>query len=113
LAGLKQLTRPIITIFLIGITVLGLLNVYGDASEVVALAQKVACRGTPCATRTTRIERTPFAHEYDIAASIPSGKQLTTVSSTVKCTRMYILIGDWTCSENGKQGAESTSRSSR
>jgi hypothetical protein len=102
LAGLKQLTRPIITIFLIGITVLGLINVYGDAGEVVALARKVACRGTTCATRTTRIERTPFGHEYDLAASIPSGKQLTTVSSTVKCSRAYVLIGDWTCSENGK-----------
>ena len=102
LAGLKQLTRPIITILLIGVTVLGLINVYGDAGEVVALAQKVACHGTNCATRTTRIERTPFAHEYDLAASMPSGKQLTTVSSTVRCSRAYILIGDWTCTQNGK-----------
>ena len=102
MSGLKQLTRPIITVFLVGITVLGLINVYGDASEVVALAQKVACRGTTCPTRTTRIERTPFAHEYDLAASIPSGKQLTTVSSTVRCSRAYILIGDWSCIENSK-----------
>jgi CobQ-like glutamine amidotransferase family enzyme len=78
------------------------MNVYGDASEVVALAQKTACRGTPCQTRTTRIERTPFAHEYDLAASIPSGKQSTTVSSTVHCSRAYVLMGDWSCTDTSK-----------
>jgi hypothetical protein len=98
-SGSKVLIRPTISILLIVITALGLLNVYGDASEVVALAQKVACHGTECQTRTTRIERTPFSHEYDLAASVPSGKQQTTVSSTVRCSRAYVLIGAWACSE--------------
>ena len=87
------------TVFLLTITALGLINVYGDSSEVVALAQKVACRGNSCPTRTTRIERTPFAHEYDLAATFQNGKQTDTLSVTVRCTRTYILAGDWTCSE--------------
>ncbi len=95
----KQFFRPIVTVLLLAITALGLINVYGDASEVVALAQKVACRGNSCPTRTTRIERTPFAHEYDLAASIPNGKQIDTVSVTIRCTRAYILAGDWNCTE--------------
>lgn len=95
----KQFFRPIVTILLLTITALGLINVYGDASEVVALAERVACHGTTCPTRTTRIERTPFAHEYDLAASIPNGKQTDTVSVTVRCARAYILAGDWNCTE--------------
>jgi len=95
----KQFVRPVVTIFLFAITALGLINVYGDSSEVVALAQKVACRGTTCPTRTTRIERTPFGHEYDLAATIPNGKQTDTVSLTIRCSRAFVLAGAWGCSE--------------
>ena len=99
MSKVKQFTRPIVTILLLGITALGLINVYGDASAVVALAQKVACRGATCPTRTTRIERTPFAHEYDLAASLPNGKQTDTVSVTIRCARAYVLAGEWNCAE--------------
>lgn len=99
---MSKLTRPLITLILIAVTALGLLNVYGDSDEVVALAQKTACRGTQCQTRTTRIERTPFAHEYDLAASIPSGKQSSTVSVTVRCRRAYVLLGEWSCTDTSK-----------
>jgi hypothetical protein len=95
----KQFARPLVTVFLLVLTALGLINVYGDPSEVVALAQKAACRGGTCPTRTTRIERTPFAHEYDLAATIQNGKQSETVSATIRCARSYVLIGDWNCAE--------------
>lgn len=98
-SNLKQFTRPLLTIFLLTITALGLINVYGDSTEVVALAQKVACRGSSCATRTTRVERTPFGHEYDLAATIQNGKQADTVSVTIRCRRSYVLAGEWNCSE--------------
>lgn len=99
MSAVRQFTRPIVTVFLLTITVLGLVNVYGDSSDVVALAQKVACRGISCPTRTTRIERTPFSHEYDLAATLQNGKQTDTVSVTIRCTRAYVLAGDWSCTE--------------
>ena len=102
MSSLKQFVRPLITVLLIVVTILGLLNVYGDADEVVALAQKTACRGAPCQTRTTRIERTPFAHEYDMAASIPAGNRANTVSTTIRCSRAYVLVGAWSCAEKSK-----------
>jgi hypothetical protein len=86
-------------VLLLAITALGLVNVYGDSSEVVALAQKVACHGVFCPTRTTRIERTPFSHEYDLAATLQIGKKSDTVSVTIRCARSYVLVGDWNCSE--------------
>jgi len=96
---LKPFFRPLLTLLLIGLTALGLVNVYGDSGEVVALAQKVACHGTDCPTRTTRIERTPFGHEYDLAASRQDGKKAESVSVTISCKRQYVLLGDWSCAE--------------
>jgi hypothetical protein len=95
----KQFFRPLLTVLLLIVTALGLINVYGDSAEVVALAQKAACRGGECPTRTTRIERTPFGHEYDLAATLPEGKKSETVSVTIRCKREYVLLGDWACSE--------------
>jgi hypothetical protein len=96
---LKQFTRPLLTLFLLAITGLGLINVYGDSSDVVTLAQKAACRGTDCPTRTTRIERTPFGHEYDLAATLQNAKKSETVNVTVRCKREYVIAGNWSCSE--------------
>ncbi len=99
MSKLKQFARPLVTVVLLALTALGLVNVYGDPSDVVALAQKVACHGSACPPRTTRIERTPFAHEYDLAATIQKGKQSETVSATIRCARSYVLIGEWNCAE--------------
>ena len=99
MSKLKLFFRPLLTLFLIALTALGLINVYGDAGEVVVLAQKAACRGTDCPTRTTRIERTPFGHEYDLAATLQNGKKSDTVSVTISCKRQYILVGDWKCAD--------------
>lgn len=102
---LKQMARPLISMILIGATALGLSNVYGDSSEVLALAQKVACRGSDCPTRTTRLERTPFAQEYDLAASITVNKQTATISTTVRCKRAYLLLGEWSCADSSSSSA--------
>lgn len=99
MSKLKLFLRPLLTLLLIALTALGLMNVYGDSGEVVTLAQKVACHGAECPTRTTRIERTPFGHEYDLAATLQNGKKGETVSVTISCKREYVLIGDWNCTE--------------
>jgi len=96
---LKQFARPLLTLVLLSLTALGLANVYGDSADVVALAQKAACKGSECPTRTTRIERTPFGHEYDLSATIQSGKKSETVTATIRCKREYVLLGDWSCGE--------------
>lgn len=97
MSSAKQFFRPIVTLLLIAITVMGLLNVYGDASEVVALAERIVCDGSSCPTRTTRIERTPFSHEYDLVATRAEGTKSRTVSATVRCSRAYVLVGAWSC----------------
>lgn len=96
MSAAKQLVRPITTVLLLSITVLGLINVYGDNDEVKNQAQLVACGGKECSTQLTRLERNPLAQTYDFVAE-PKGAQKGSVTVTVKCARTKILIGDWEC----------------
>jgi hypothetical protein len=92
----KQVIRPITTVLLLGITVLGLINVYGDHDDVKKQAQAVACGGKECPNQVTRLERNPLSQSYDIVAE-PNGSHKGSVTMTVKCVRTKILIGDWDC----------------
>jgi len=96
MSAAKQLVRPVTTVLLLGITVLGLINVYGDNAEVKNQARMVACGGKECPTQVTRLERTPLGQTFDIAAE-PNGVRKGSVTATVKCARSKVLIGDWEC----------------
>lgn len=98
MSSAKQLARPLMTVILLGITVLGLINVYGDNSEVKQKAQLVACGGKDCPTQLTRLERNPIAQEYDFVAE-PRGARKGSVTVTIRCARANVLIGDWECLE--------------
>ncbi|HEY5962090.1 MAG TPA: hypothetical protein VIV60_36290 [Polyangiaceae bacterium] len=96
MSAFKQLARPLTTVILLGITVLGLINVYGDNGDVKTLALRVACGGKECPTQLTRLERNPISQTYDIVAETEGAKK-GSVTVTVKCSRQKILIGDWEC----------------
>lgn len=96
MSAAKQLVRPLITVTLLGLTVLGLINVYGDNTEVLLQAKRVACGGQECPTQLTRLERNPLGQTFDIVAE-PKGARKGSVTATVKCARTRILIGEWEC----------------
>lgn len=96
MSAFKQLVRPLTTVVLLAITVLGLVNVYGDNSTVKALAERVACGDKECPTQLTRLERNPISQTYDIVAE-PKGSKKGSITVTVKCSRKNLLIGDWEC----------------
>lgn len=96
MSAAKQLVRPVFSILLLTVTVLGLVNVYGDNSDVKNQAQLVACGGKECPTQLTRLERNPLAQTFDIVAE-PKGTRKGSVTTTVKCARTKILIGEWEC----------------
>jgi len=83
--------RVIVPVVLLGLTVLGLLNTYGDASDVQALAARTACGGEMCASQMLQFSRSPFSHEYVFAL------QKGTTRVTVKCARAFIFLGDYHC----------------
>lgn len=96
MSAAKQLVRPLISVTLLAITVLGLINVYGDNTDVTLRAKRVACGGQDCPTQITRLERNPLAQTFDIAAE-PKGARKGSVTTTVKCARTQVLIGEWEC----------------
>ncbi len=95
----RQLIRPVISVLLLGLTVLGLVNVYGDHSEVESLAKSVACGGSECPTQLTRVDRNPLAHNYDLVTKPKSAKSAPSVTVSVSCRRAYILLGEWSCTK--------------
>jgi hypothetical protein len=86
--------RVVIPIVLVSLTVLGLLNTYGDSADVEKLAADAACGGKPCPVEMREFTRSPFSHEYVYQV----GKSAERVP--VKCARSYIFLGDYHCEKH-------------
>jgi hypothetical protein len=96
MAEAKGFIRPLITVILIGGSVLGLINVYGDNSEVLSQAKLLACGGKECSTQLTQFDRTPIAQTYHLVAQEDAKRHLN-VTHVIKCQRAQILLGTWQC----------------
>ena len=93
MAEASRIVRPVIAVLCIGVTTLGLINVYGDNREVVAMAEKVACaERSQCTGRMTRMSRTPIGTSFTYQVDV---KPQTTVD--VDCNRSAYLLGEWAC----------------
>lgn len=96
MAETKRIIRPLVSIALVGASVLGLINVYGDNTEVLAQAKLLACGGKECPTQLSQFDRTPIAQTYHIVAQEDAKKHLT-VTHVIKCQREKYLFGAWQC----------------
>ena len=93
-----RIVRPLVAVLCIGITVLGLINVYGDNAPIVAMAEKVACaERTQCTARMTKMSRTPIGTSLSFQVDV---KPQTVVD--VDCNRSYYLLNEWACKRDGK-----------
>jgi hypothetical protein len=88
----RRIIRPIVSIVLIAVTAFGLLNVFEDNTALIGQAQTVACGGTTCAVKMTRMERNPLFQTFTFQTSI---KHQT--AATVKCHRQFYLVGAYQC----------------
>jgi hypothetical protein len=92
----KTLARPIITILLVGATVLGLINVYGDNRDVVKQAERLACGSEHCSVNMTRMERNPISQNFSFQTQLlQTGQRAKSVD--VSCHRTAWLLGDYVC----------------
>ncbi len=80
--------RPIVWLVVMVLSVLGMINVYGDNEMVQSSAQESACPG--CKATMTRLERTPFAQTFRFQLA-------TSEEVIVSCTREAIFFGDYAC----------------
>jgi hypothetical protein len=94
----RGVARPIVLALCIGVTLAGLLNVYGDNADVVARAQIAACGQPDCAATILRMERSPFSQSFTFQTSITSAKARSAAATvSVDCKREFVLIGDYAC----------------
>jgi hypothetical protein len=87
----RNVLRYVVFLACIGFTASAAYNVMVDDPSVQHLGEQVACgdeAGT-CVARMTSLERTPFARTFDFATSKRSVH--------VKCTRAFIMVGDYAC----------------
>jgi hypothetical protein len=84
------LIRPLFSVLLLVLTVLGLLNVYADNSEVRADAEKLACQA--CELRLISESRSPFTQTF--AFQLNHSADVRRVS----CARSLYLVGSYSCS---------------
>jgi hypothetical protein len=92
-----RIVRPVVFGLCVAVTVLGLINVYGDNREVVDMAQQSACaERSQCTARMTRMSRNPIGTSFTFQVDV---KPQTTVD--VDCNRSAYLLGDWSCKRDG------------
>ena len=97
MAEASRIVRPLVAILCIGVTALGLINVYGDNTEVLAQAERLACEGRQqCTGRMTRMSRTPIGQSFTFQTDV---KPPTLVE--VDCNRSAYLFGEWSCKKGG------------
>jgi hypothetical protein len=83
--------RVVVPIVLLGLTALGFLNTYGDASDVQKLAAQTACGGDMCPSQMVELSRSPFSQDYVFLV------EKTRTRVQVKCVRAFIFLGDYAC----------------
>jgi hypothetical protein len=97
-SGGRGVVRPIVMALCIGVTIAGLLNVYGDNADVVRRAQTVACGKPECAAHIVRMERSPFSQTFTFQTRLTGEKgAATSATVSVECKREFALIGDYAC----------------
>jgi hypothetical protein len=97
MADAKRVIRPLISLTLIGATVLGLINVFGDNSELQKQAETLACTGKEnCTAHLTQASRNPIAQSFVFTLSDKASG-----SVTVDCHRSLYLVGEYGCERSG------------
>jgi hypothetical protein len=94
-ADAKKVIRPIVLVLCVGVTTLGLINVYGDNTEVKSLAEHTACGKRSCTAKMTYLSRTPIGQTWEFQIDH------ATVPAKVECQKKFFLVGDWSCERVG------------
>jgi hypothetical protein len=86
----------------IGVTIAGLLNVYGDNQDVVRKAESTACGGESCSVTMTRMGRTPFSQSFSFQTQRTTQKHAgAAASADVECKREFVFVGEYGCTLQG------------
>jgi hypothetical protein len=95
---MRSFIRPLISVLLVALTVLGLMNVYADNEEELRLAAEVACGPKLCDTHLVQLQRSVLAQTFTFQTS-PKDRKTESESQvvTVECKRELIFAGGYVC----------------
>lgn len=85
------MTRKVLSLLLLSLSLLALYNVYSDNTAVVKRAESLACGSKPC-VRLLRSERTPLSQSFTFQTSIDP-----VASRDVHCEQPFVLFGGFEC----------------
>ena len=88
----RVIVRILVFALVIGVTVLGMLNVFGDNSAVKQRATEIVCGKPGCEAHLVKEQRTPFFHTYGFQASSQSQRLIE-----IECARKLWLVGEYQC----------------
>ena len=97
MAERSGLTRAVVMAICLGVTVLGLNNVYGDNADVMKLAESTACGSSGCTFNVLRQERSPFSQKFGFQVRVTEKGRERSATADVECKREYVLVGAYGC----------------
>lgn len=89
----KSLARTLLSVALLGGTALGLINTYSNNSDVVRMAEALACGDAPCSSTKIRETRGPVGQSFSFQ-TLRKGQSAVV---DIDCRRELYLIGDYSC----------------
>ncbi len=92
MADFKNSARAVLSIVLVGATILGAVNVFSDNKDIKALGEEAACGKAGCSVTLTRESRNPIKQSFTFQVSTSPVKTVN-----VDCERQYLLLGDYGC----------------
>ncbi len=87
---MSRFIRPLISVILLLLTVLGLHNVYADHTAILEKAKAKAC--DQCQPNLSQLSKSPISHKYFLQT--PEG------TIVVECSRPYVFFGEYTCDKS-------------
>ena len=90
-------SRFIVLAVCLGATAIGLNNVYGDNTEVIADAKRTACAGADCSADLLQQSRSAISQSFSLQVSAKQSGKSRTATADVECRREYFLIGAYSC----------------
>jgi hypothetical protein len=92
----SNIVRPLISVLLVALSILGLMNVYADNSAEAARAGEVACGAELCDANVQQMQRSVLKQTFVFQTQPKSGRG-PTAQVTVECARKFIFAGDYQC----------------
>jgi hypothetical protein len=90
-------TRAVVMAICLGVTALGLNNVYGGEPEIIRLGERAACGSPECTFNMLMKDRSPISTKFTFQVKTVEKGRERGATADVECKRSYMLVGEYSC----------------